>query len=127
MLNENNYQRINFALNDVIKVLSIKMSKIYTIAFRMGVLFNVLLWTILNVVSLFISRNKFAQERLEPPFFGHFGYHWGVPFQMFRNEGALEPLAMVINIGIYVFGAFFFGFLFKFVWSKISQRDVGLK
>lgn len=103
------------------------MSKVYDIAFRMGVMFNVLLWTILNVASLFIARNNFAQESREPPFFGHFGYYWGVPFKMFRNEGVLEPWAMILNIGIYVFCGFFFGFLFKFVWSKISRRNIVLK
>ena len=103
------------------------MSKIYDIAFRMGVLFNVLLWTILNLTSFMTNRNRFEQESLEGPFFGHFGYSWGVPFQMFRNEGLLEPYAFVLNALIYVACGFLCGFLFKFVWSKISQHRAELK
>ena len=103
------------------------MSKIYDIAFRMGVLFSVLLFTILNIASFVMARKNYARESLEAPFFGHFGYSWGFPIEMFRNEGRFEPFLLVFNTAIYVACAFFFGFLFKFVWSKISRRGAELK
>jgi hypothetical protein len=103
------------------------MSKIYDIPFRMGVLFDIVLFTILNIASFVIARNTFEQESLEPPFFGHFGYSWGSPFEMFRNVSLVDPFVLVLNIGIYVACGFLFGFLFKFIWSKISSNRAELK
>jgi hypothetical protein len=103
------------------------MSKIYNIAFRMGVLFNVVLFTLLNIVSFVIARKNYEQESLEAPFFGHFGYHWGFPIEMFQNEHLAHPFLLVFNVAIYVACGFFFGFLFKFAWSKISRYRAELK
>jgi hypothetical protein len=88
----------------------------------MGVLFNILLFTLLNIASRVIARKNCEQESLEAPFWGHFGYSWGFPIEMFRNVYLAHPFLLVFNIAIYVACGFFFGFLFKFVWSKISRR-----
>ncbi len=95
------------------------MSKIYNTAFKMGVLFNILLFTLLNIASHIIVRKNYAQESLEAPFFGHFGYRWGFPIEMFQNEHLAHPFLLVFNVAIYVACGFCFGFLFKFIWSKI--------
>lgn len=74
------------------------MSKIYDIAFRMGVLVNVLLFTVLNVISYKIAENEFIRrqiywEQSEIKFSGieRFG-SWGFPFdwdaKYFVIEGA---------------------------------------
>jgi len=98
------------------------MSKIYDIAFRMGVLFNILLWTFLNLINFFEARNSFLEweNAIGASYLGEF--NWGVPFPMFMNTYYL-----VLNTIVYVACGFFFGFLFKFVWSKISQRRAELK
>ncbi len=104
------------------------MSKIYDIAFRMGVLFNVLLWTVLNIIDFFDARNDFLYWEYRGLKFSHVGdFIWGVPFPMFRESMLWNSRALVLNSVIYVACAFFFGFLFKFVWSKISSRRVELK
>jgi len=99
------------------------MSKVYNITFRMGLLFNILLFTLLNVASRSIARKNYERESLEAPFYGHFGYSWGFPIQMFQNEHLAHPFLLVFNVGIYVACGFFFGFLFKFGWSKISRAS----
>jgi hypothetical protein len=102
-----------------------KMSKIYDIAFRMGVLFNILLWTMLNLATYIAARNEV--NRAGVTFSSSTGYSWGVPFGMFRGRMLWDEYAMVANAVIYVACGFFFGFLFKFVWSKISRRRIEVK
>ena len=100
------------------------MSKIYDIAFRMGVLFNVLLWTLLNLANYIVARNEINRAGLT---FADSTHSWGVPFAMFRGRMLWDEYAMAANAVIYVFCGFFFGFLFKFVWSKISSNCAELK
>ena len=102
------------------------MSKVYNIAFRMGVLFNVLLWTVLNLITFIDRRNNFiALENSEISFSGDFD--WGFPLPMFMNQQLFDPHYLVINTIVYVVCGFFFGFLFKFIWSKISRHQAELK
>lgn len=105
------------------------MSKVYTIAFRMGVLFNVLLWTTLNLIDFSIARNNFYEATgvAEVRFSGLTGFQWGMPLGMFWNATLRDPYALVFNAIIYVVCGFFFGFLFKFVWSKIPRHNTVLK
>jgi len=98
------------------------MSKIYDIAFRMGVLFNIVLWTILNIVSLINLRSKIA-ELENRGMTGWIDLRWGFPFPMFDyDSGFIDGIVLIGNAIVYVLGAFFFGFLFKIVWSKISRH-----
>ena len=102
------------------------MSKIYSIAFRMGVLFNVLLWTILNIVTFINGRN--SHDDLEDSAFGVFHAVWGFPIPMFTYPGFFMNIKyLLINAVVYVFCGFFFGFLFKFVWSKFPPRRFEVK
>jgi|SRR5688572_28027125 hypothetical protein len=102
------------------------MSKVYSIAFRMGVLFNILLWTILNVVSFVNVRN--SHDGLENLGFGVFHAAWGFPIPMFSYPDFFMYIKyLFINAFVYVFCGFVFGFLFKFVWSKISSRRIEVK
>jgi hypothetical protein len=104
------------------------MSKIYTIAFRMGVLFNVLLWTILNILSFLDSREGFLYWQNASFWASHLGeFNWGIPFQMFQAYELYNAKYLVLNTIVYVVCGFFFGFLFKFVRSKISRRKAVLK
>lgn len=104
------------------------MSKVYTIAFRMGVLFNILLWTMLNIISFHIAQSSFVERESSLFGFGSYsGFSWGFPFAMFRNYFFADEYLLVFNVIVYVICGFFFGFLFKFIWSKISRRRVELK
>ena len=98
----------------------------------MGVLFNILLFTILNVISFINAQNRFMnREELGIRFSNCCNFVWGFPLKMFRGDFFIEDsfilYYIVINTIIYVFCGFFFGFLFKFIWSKISQRQMELK
>jgi hypothetical protein len=101
----------------------LSMSKVYDIAFRMGVLFNVVLWTTVNLIDFISSRDEFLRQEAAATirFSGFSGYKWGMPFDMFRNEMIWEPYALVLNAVVYVTCGFLFGFLFKFVRSKSSS------
>lgn len=90
----------------------------------MGVLFNVLLFTFLNIITFIDRRNNFIT--LEAPGIRVSGA-WGFPIPMCINQRLSDPYNLIINIFIYVIGSFFFGFLFKLIWSKISQRLMELK
>ncbi len=104
------------------------MSKIYDIAFRMGVLFNILLFTILNIVSYKIAEDEVARKQAEIISFAPCcRIKWGIPFDWDAKYFVIEGAGAIFNIIIIAFCAFAFGFLFKFVWSKISQRNAELK
>ena len=109
------------------------MSKVYNIAFRMGVLFNVLLWTSLNVVSFKSAESEFLQRQIERERselkFPCCDYmeNWGVPFNWTAKYLVIEGAGTILNIIIIAACGFAFGFLFKFVWSKISHQQNELK
>jgi hypothetical protein len=100
-----------------------QMSKIYDTAFRMGVLFSIFLFTILNVLSLTVTK-----KRAEEITFGIGGSNWGFPFDWegkFFN--VIEGGGAIMNILVAVACSFMFGFLSKFAWPKISQPRAELK
>jgi len=97
------------------------MSKIYDFAFRMGVLFNIVLFTILNVISLEVNRSEYESSQIK---FGPAGFSWGFPFDWGERYWILTEGYSVLNIIAAIFGSLVFGFLFRFVWSKISSRRV---
>jgi len=108
------------------------MSKIYDIAFRMGVLFNILLWTILNIIGLVIAQNDFLQRELEwenseVKFCCVSRGSWGIPFDWEAKYFVIEGAGAILNIVIMSVCGFGFGFLFKFIWSKISSNRADLK
>jgi hypothetical protein len=105
------------------------MSKIYNIAFRMGVLFNILLFTVLNLMTFFETRKNFiAMENSGIRAYPAYGWRWGFPFPMFNYDYFfIDGFVLIFNAIVYIVCGFFFGFLFKFVWSKISQRRIELK
>ena len=94
----------------------------------MGVLFNVMLWTILNIISFLVARDRVTEREMSLIEFGWYsGFSWGFPFEMFRNYFLADEYLVVFNVIIYVVCGFFFGFLFKFVWSKITLHRAKLK
>jgi len=95
-------------------------SKVYDIAFRMGVLFNILLFTILNIISSEINRREFENSEI---WFAPAGYNWGFPFNWGENYWIITEGYSILNIIAAIFGSLFFGFLFKLVWSIISRRS----
>ncbi len=99
------------------------MSKVYNSAFKVGILFDILLFVLLNIVSYKVALKNFMQESLKAPFYGHFGYSWGFPVEMFQNERLIHPLPLIINAAIYVACGFCFGFLFKFIWAKFQEKS----
>lgn len=109
------------------------MSKVYNTAFRMGILFNILLWTTLNVANYKIAEGDFIRRQIESEnsqiSFGggvRFG-KWGTPFDWDAKYFVIEGAGAILNILTMAVCGFFFGFLFKFVWSKISSRRIELK
>ena len=106
------------------------MSKIYDIAFRMGVLFNVVLWTILTLISFKIAQNDYLRREhseIRISCCDDIG-SWGIPFNWTEKYFVIEGAGTILNIIIMAACGFVFGFLFKFVWSKISRHDAaGLK
>jgi hypothetical protein len=104
------------------------MSKIYDIAFRMGVLFNILLFTILNIISYTVAENRHFEFTRKYAFGSDYGFAWGFPFKWSEKYfNVVEGAGTVLNVLIYVACGFFFGFLFKFIWSKISRHWAELK
>lgn len=66
--------------------------KIYNIAFRMGVLFNVLLWTILNLKDFINAQNDYLYWKNREMKWSHIGdFDWGVPFMMFVGHELVSP------------------------------------
>jgi hypothetical protein len=105
------------------------MSKIYNIAFRMGVSLNILLFTMLNVISFKLAENDYIRRRMEwekseikfsggGPSLGG----WGLPFDWNAKYFVIEGAGAILNIIIMAACGFAFGFLFKFVWKKFTAK-----
>ena len=104
------------------------MSKIYNKSFCIGVSINILIFVIFNIASLIISRHEQITTWNSGIRFGSYdGYFWGFPFEMFRGVELMNPQGLVINTFIITICSLIVGFLFKFIWSKISPRPVKLK
>jgi hypothetical protein len=106
------------------------MYKLYNKAFNIGVLFNILLFTVFNLLSYFAAYKRSHEYTdmmigISPvrrfPSWG-FPFAWeGTNFNIiwFGNEA--------LNFLIIAFCGFAFGFLFRFIWSKIPSRRAELK
>ncbi len=102
------------------------MSKIYNTAFEFGAVFNILLFTILNITSYKIAENEYLKSGLVN-FAPNNGFRWGFPFNWGENYSVFIEGSSILNIIVAAFGCLVFGFLFKFVWSKISSNRAELK
>lgn len=108
------------------------MSKIYDSAFKIGVIFSILVFLILNFISFVISQRDYYASGISG--FAHSGYSWGFPFELYRNyfgyphnEIGFTGQGVVLNAFVLVFFSFVIGFLFRFVWSNASARISSLK
>lgn len=100
------------------------MSKIYNTAFQFGVVFNILLFTLLNLISFTVKRNEYENSEIK---FAPAGFSWGFPFNWGENYSVFIEGSSILNIIAAVFGYLAFGFLFKFIEAKISLRRIKLK
>ena len=101
------------------------MSKIYNKAFKIGICFNVLVFTILNIISFVVSRNEHITAWNSGLRIGIYGdYSWGFPFEMFSGVELFRVENVVINTFIISGCGFVLGFLFKFAWSKFASHKL---
>jgi len=90
----------------------------------MGVLFNILLFTIWNVISFTVNNSEYENREIK---FAPAGFNWGFPFNWGENYSVFIEGGSILNIITAVFSGLVLGFLFKLVWSKISQQRIELK
>lgn len=105
-------------------------SGIYNKPFIVGVLFAVAVFIVSNSISYFISYNKYlSSQDTKIQMSGGFNdyYMRGFPFELCGNRFDCSPIGLGLNSVVLVFFSFFCGFLFRFVWSKISYRFVSVK
>jgi len=110
------------------------MSKIYDKAFKVGFLFNILLFIFFNFLSYLAACEKYRKNinMNKKIIFGPVGGFpdWGFPFgwdeTYFDSIISMYARGGALNFLIIVFCSFIFGFLFKFAWSKISSRRAEL-
>ncbi len=107
------------------------MSKIYDDSFKIGFLFNIFVFVVLNIISASIAYNEYINQEIK---FAHGGYSWGFPFEMFdnysgypQNNIGFTPVGLVLNTISLVISGYCFGFLSKFIRSKISSHCAELK
>ncbi len=100
-----------------------EMDKLYNKAFNFGVLFNVLLFSVLNFLSYVVAYWRYLKYgNVDSQLADVGGFpSWGFPLAW--GQGTEDAL----NFVILAFCGFVFGFLFRFVWSKISSRPSPLK
>ena len=74
-------------------------------------------------------RNHQEYMNREIKFSSVYGFpSWGFPFNWDENFFTIiNGAGGILNILIATFCSFVFGFLFKFIWSKISARRIELK
>ncbi len=111
------------------------MSKIYNKAFKVGFLFNILLFIFFNFLSYLAAceKHRESMNRDKGIIFGPAGGFpdWGFPFGW--DEIYLDSIVSMyarggaVNFLIIVFCSFVFGFLFRFAWSKILSRRIEIK
>ncbi len=99
------------------------MDKLYNKAFNLGVLFTVLLFSALNFISYIVAYWRYLEyKNIETGLASANGFpRWGFPF--IWGYGERDAL----NFVVLAFCGFVFGFLFRFVGSKISSRYFLLK
>jgi uncharacterized protein YneF (UPF0154 family) len=99
------------------------MSKLYNKPFKVGVLFSILILMVCNFYVYFIAYKEHSEYLSKRE--SHGGSSslmdfpiWGFPFNWHETFVYLIP----INLLVLIVACFIFGFLFKFVWSKISAK-----
>jgi hypothetical protein len=94
--------------------------KLYDTAFKIGFVFNILIFVGLNFISY---KRAIIEEKqllasgidLSPCCIGP---SWGFPFDMTRFE------TFSLNFVIIAFCGFIVGLIFKFVWSKFTSKQL---
>jgi magnesium-transporting ATPase (P-type) len=110
-------------------------SEFYNKPFKVGVLFTIALFIVSNFISYFVAYNYYIRREKELlskgiSFGDAGGYSWGFPFELYRNfytfpfDIGFTSEGIVLITFVVVMFSFIFGFLFRFVWSKISYRFV---
>jgi hypothetical protein len=106
------------------------MYKLYNKAFKVGVLFSILLFAIFNLLSYFAAYKRYVEFRnvennIAPV---SRSFRWGFPFDWQGQVFYMTGDSIALNGLIIAFCSFTFGFLFRFIWLKIiSSRRVELK
>jgi len=110
------------------------MNKIYDKAFKVGFLFNILLFVFFNFLSYLAACEKYRESlnRVVGVSSPSYGFpNWGFPFgwdEIYLNSiVSMYARGGAVNFLIIVFCSFVFGFLFKFAWSKILSRRMEIK
>ncbi|MEZ5429105.1 MAG: hypothetical protein R2747_22860 [Pyrinomonadaceae bacterium] len=104
------------------------MSKLYNNAFKVGVLVNLWLFTALNLYSYYAAYRGYWEYLDSDVKFcpGYSGFSvWGFPFSW--NEKyfqVIEGGGGILNFLVLTIAGFATGFLFRFIWSKISAQKL---
>ncbi len=101
------------------------MSKIYNKPFKIGVLFSLLTFTLCNLYAFLIAYKKNSDYLSSGNKIFVWFPDWGIPFHW--NEtyfGIILSGGGILNLVILAICCFIFGFLFKFAWSKISDKEL---
>ena len=103
------------------------MGRLYDRSFKLGFIFTILTFVLLNVGSYLIARNEYQSRLVEVKEVHFSGFpempNWGIPFSWYGNKyGVLEDgvLGLIFNFCVIVACAFFAGLLCKFV--SLKQR-----
>ena len=101
------------------------MYKVYDRAFKVGFCANILIFVILNIISLIVAIYESQKTlRLELYVVDSCLYQdWGFPLEM-SNCFGLNPYSIIINIFFIVICGLILGLIFRFVWSKIKARSL---
>ena len=97
-----------------------EMSKIYDIAFWVGVSFYISLFTFLNVSSLEANRSEYENRAIQ---MAPAGYNWGFPFNWGERYSMIVEGGTIFNLIAALFGSLVFGLLFNFAWTKIQSIE----
>jgi hypothetical protein len=94
------------------------MSKVYDIAFWVGVSFYISLFTFLNVNSLDANRSEYENRRFQ---IAPGGFSWGFPFNWGESYSMIVEGGTIFNLVAAIFGSLIAGLMFNFIWSKIQS------
>ena len=100
------------------------MSKLYDNSFKIGVAFNILLFTVFNIYSYwanYLDHQEYLTRSIGMS--GRFGFiNWGFPFKWNETYFRYTGEGVVFNGLVIAFCGFLLGFMFKFIWSKIASQ-----
>lgn len=100
--------------------------ELYDIAFKIGFIFTVLVFAVLNLINYF---NSVAKEKHSIQFSNYLGPQWGFPFPMVNHSGysGIEPFSFALNIAICLICGYVFGLILRFVWKKLRKTNNNLQ